>query len=249
MNAEDSSMNSQLNDTVVSLKKKIKLLVSELDSSNQSCKVLEEALQASQEALKLMSEAQKNKAVPTKESQKAPNQGYFKVIDELNLENRLLLVAVKDLIREKSIAQCKGLVLEQIADMTEVEYTTLINAFNKTLTERKTERGSSEKQMQSSRFSKDQNLINQNGSLLNTPSEEKALLKVRPADLQLESANLAAEHSRRSSKVAYPPSRELMEIYKEVDQYKKVVDRASQQIMHLQSEKQEILKINFVGRV
>lgn len=63
-----------------------------------------------------------------------------------------------------------------------------------------------------------------------------------------ESANnsMLANHEL-SPVVGISPSKDVILIHKEVDQYKKIASRASAQIISLQSELQELLKVNFVG--
>jgi hypothetical protein len=51
----------------------------------------------------------------------------------------------------------------------------------------------------------------------------------------------------QSGALSIAPSKDVILIHKEVDQYKKIASRASAQIISLQNEIQELLKVNFVG--
>ena len=64
-----------------------------------------------------------------------------------------------------------------------------------------------------------------------------------PAESQL--ANSSSDLVNQQ-KIIVGPNRDNLELQKEVDLYRKIADRATSQIINLQSEKQEILKINFV---
>lgn len=133
-----------LNDSemVQGLKKKIKYLTKELQDSQESNKKLTELLESSQISLQFMTNSHRNPtSAKTTDSNQTGANNYVNAMAALNRENRVLLEIIKDLMNERSIAQCKGLLLEQIMDMTETEYKLVLRSLSKEIQEIKKDKG------------------------------------------------------------------------------------------------------------
>ena len=178
---DDDRINSRLKLSEEGVKKKMKLLIEDADNNQVNCIKLQETLKASQEAFKQQTEALKYRESKQKDDHlKTDIKRFLVIIDSLNLENRLLLNCVVDLMREKSSAQCKGLVMEQIADMAEIECSVLLNRLSHSLCEkrRNISLGNSHSHQVSPKHGTHQNLSNLHNaaSHLNLLSEEKQVV-------------------------------------------------------------------------
>ena len=129
-------------DLVQGLFKKVKFLTAELEETQKMNKKLTELLETNQTAVQAMTHSQRNPtSAKTSDSVQSNVAYYMNAMASLNQENRILLDILKDLMKERSIAQCKGLVLEQIMDMTESEYRSVVSMLSKELKSCKVERG------------------------------------------------------------------------------------------------------------
>lgn len=220
------------------LQNKVKLLDLELRQAMKTNERITEALQKSQLTNQHLITQLKDKpssAILSSKSTSASSKGMEKIIETLNLENRLLLEFAKDLMNERCTAQCKGLLLEQVLELHDIEKEARILSTAKSLHDMMYERATYIPTVKQLSIQED----------LKPPSV--AVLSPRNIE-QPSIANSMVEKSPSNvNKISAPPTKEVLLMHKELDQFKKVAHRASAQIISLQNEKQELLKVNFVN--
>lgn len=117
---------------IAGYKKKIRLLCDELTQSQDMYRKLNDAYEANQNTVHLVaSNSNRNAATRNADSVSPGDTSSYKAITSLNQENRVLLNLVKELMRDRSMAQCKGLMLEQIMDMSDAEYRSVVRVLSK----------------------------------------------------------------------------------------------------------------------
>lgn len=117
---------------IAGYKKKIRLLCDQLTQSQDMYRKLNDAYEANQNTVHLVaSNSSRNAATRNADSVSPGDTSSYKAITSLNQENRVLLNLVKELMRDRSIAQCKGLMLEQIMDMSDAEYRSVVRVLSK----------------------------------------------------------------------------------------------------------------------
>lgn len=158
-----------VSDNVPALKRKLNSLFLELEQVHSTCNKLQRALEHNHKAMQGLAEvgmvektiikavlADSKSAVPNMISANsgqsakdlqgplpsAKAKSMQKIISSLNSENMALLECVKDLVKEKTVAQSKGLLLEELVDLTESEYKAIMQALAKDRTELRFDRAS-----------------------------------------------------------------------------------------------------------
>lgn len=122
------------------LRKKIKLLSSELSQSHDAYRKLTEAFEANQNTVHLVASSTNRTSTTRSPDTGTPGgSSFYKAITSLNQENRILLELVKELMRDRSVAQCKGLMLEQIMDMSDAEYRSVVRKLSRDIISQKEE--------------------------------------------------------------------------------------------------------------
>lgn len=158
-----------LSENIPALKRKLSSLFGELEQAHATCARLQQALEQNHKAMQGLVDvglveksimkgiqadsklfvanainANSGNSVRDQPSSASSSKAKSmqKIITSLNLENSALLECVKELIKEKTVAQSKGLLLEELVDLTESEYKAIMQALAKDRTELRFDRAS-----------------------------------------------------------------------------------------------------------
>lgn len=228
------------------LRKKIKYLFQELQQSNAQNKKLENIISTNRETIqgaltlrdttdRLTNQTQgtTQKASASQmlkqNSQMAGAKGSVNIIiEKLNTENKMLLSMIGDLKTERNAAQSKALVMEQICEMMQKDEKQNFYEMRRKV-----------KICMKKLVEKDSQL-----DILKTELDRKSgkHAKLGPS---ISPIHLLDKQKSTEADVI-PPSKAILKMQKEIDELNQASKRSLEEIMKLQREKQDILKINFV---